>query len=219
MDEASSSASSSEARHKRRLEGSARGPLAGARAVLAAAQRSAASTAPKPKRGSCEARLTALFGSIAPEAPPSRVAAGRSGAASHAARVDDVFGSLSHELRRASPPPSKPPPGARPPRGRRPPPPKPGFDVVELGGVRSAGAERAAAFNFLDELRARREAEAAAAAGDDGGGAAADAAPPRRPTFKKRRRPADGAGAAKRLRPAVALSHLADGGDGESPPP
>jgi len=206
------------------------------RTVIAAAQNAAEDAArkvrPAARAASCEARLAKAFASIAPETAPSRVASGRSGAVSHAARLDDVFGSLNTVLRAPSPPPV--PPAAapvepapsdqsaerRPTKRRlsRPPPPKPGFEVVELGGVTSSGAERAAAFNFLRGLRAKREGRDADGADDnsaDCDDADADAdAPPRRPTFKKRRRPAGpGAGDASkrgRPRPTVSLAHLAD---------
>ena len=95
-----------EDRYKARLQGAARGPMAGAKAVLDAAHKAAQSTsgshAPKAaKKGSCEARLTSLFSSIAPEVappPPSRIASGPSGAETHEKRLADVFGSLMHTL-------------------------------------------------------------------------------------------------------------------------
>lgn len=203
------------------------------RTVIAAAQNAAEDAArkvrPAARAASCEARLAKAFASIAPETAPTRVASGRSGAVSHAARLDDVFGGLNAVLRAPSPPPVPPAAAAtvepapsdrsaerRPTKRRlsRPPPPKPGFEVVELGGVTSSGAERAAAFNFLHGLRAKREGRDADGADDDSADCDdADAdAPPRRPTFKKRRRPA-GPGAcdaSKRPRPTVSLAHLAD---------
>ena len=193
----------------------ARGPMAGSRLLLDATKASAASTAPKKaaKPSACEARLQTLFTSIAPEEapPPSRIEAGRSGEASHAARLDDVFGSLNHNLRAPSPPPAP----ARAPAARRPrkkargaPPPKKGYTLYELGDKVDAGTERAAALSFLDDLRRRKRGDAAE---ED------EPTAPSKPTFKKRRRPAGGAAAPaaaaepKRTRPAgVALAHLAD---------
>ena len=192
----------------------ARGPMAGSRLLLDATKASAASTAPKKaaKPSACEARLESLFTSIAPEAPPpSRIEAGRSGEASHAARLDDVFGSLNHNLRAPSPPPAP----ARAPAARRPrkkargaPPPKKGYTLYELGDKVDAGTERAAALSFLDDLRRRKRGDAAE---ED------EPTAPSKPTFKKRRRPAGGAetpaaaAEPKRTRPAgVALAHLAD---------
>ena len=195
----------------------ARGPMAASRLLLDATKASAASTAPKKaaKPSACEARLESLFTSIAPEAPPpSRIEAGRSGEASHAARLDDVFGSLNHNLRAPSPPPAP----ARAPAARRPrkkargaPPPKKGYTLYELSDPKNkvdAGTERAAALSFLDDLRRRKRGDAAE---ED------EPTAPSKPTFKKRRRPAGGAAAPaaaaepKRTRPAgVALAHLAD---------
>ena len=190
------------------------GPMAASRLLLDATKKSAASAAPKKEKPSaCEARLQMLFTSIAPEAPPpSRIEAGRSGEASHAARLDDVFGSLNHNLRAPSPPPAP----ARAPAARRPrkrargaPPPKQGYTLYELGDKVDAGTERAAALSFLDDLRRRKRGAAAEEQGE--------ATVPSKPTFKKRRRPAGGAAAPaaaaepKRTRPAgVALAHLAD---------
>ena len=195
----------------------ARGPMAASRLLLDATKASAASTAPKKAKASaCEARLESLFTSIAPEAPPpSRIEAGRSGEASHAARLDDVFGSLNHNLRAPSPPPAP----ARAPAARRlrkkargargAPPPKQGYTLYELGDKVDAGTERAAALSFLDDLRRRKRGDAAVE--ED------EATVPSKPTFKKRRRPAGGGAAPaaaaepKRTRPAgVALAHLAD---------
>ena len=191
-----------------------RGPMAASRLLLDATKASAASTAPKKAKASaCEARLQSLFTSIAPEEapPPSRIEAGRSGEASHAARLDDVFGSLNHNLRAPSPPPAP----ARAPAARRPrkkargaPPPKQGYTLYELGDKVDAGTERAAALSFLDDLRRRKRGDAAE---ED------EPTAPSKPTFKKRRRPAGGGAALaaaaepKRTRPAgVALAHLAD---------
>ena len=193
----------------------ARGPMAASRLLLDATKASAASTAPKKaaKPSACEARLESLFTSIAPEAPPpSRIEAGRSGEASHAARLDDVFGSLNHNLRAPSPPPAP----ARAPATRRPrkkargaPPPKQGYTLYELGDKVDAGTERAAALSFLDDLRRRKRGDAAVEEDEP--------TAPSKPTFKKRRRPAGGGAAPaaaaepKRTRPAgVALAHLAD---------
>jgi len=193
----------------------ARGPMAASRLLLDATKASAASTAPKKaaKPSACEARLESLFTSIAPEAPPpSRIEAGRSGEASHAARLDDVFGSLNHNLRAPSPPPAP----ARAPAARRPrkrargaPPPKQGYTLYELGDKVDAGTERAAALSFLDDLRRRKRGDAAVEEDEP--------TAPSKPTFKKRRRPAGGGAAPaaaaepKRTRPAgVALAHLAD---------
>ena len=51
------------------------------------------------KKEKCDARLSKLFADIAPEdASSSRISSGKSGAESHAQRLDDVFGSLNHTL-------------------------------------------------------------------------------------------------------------------------
>ena len=175
------------------------------------------------KAGKCDARLTKLFADIAPEDAPSRISGGKSGAQSHAQRLDDVFGSLNHTLSGAAAP--APPtlaalealaPAPAAPSSRRPakkprrkansprrPPPKAGYTIETLGRPASAAAERGAAMDFLRELRERK-----------GGGAPvdeeeADAAP----RFRKRPRRAGGASAPKRAA-AVSLSHLDDMDDG-----
>ena len=173
------------------------------------------------KAGKCDARLTKLFADIAPDA--SRISSGKSGAESHAQRLDDVFGSLNHTLSGAAPP--APPtlaaleaPAAAPAPSRRPakkprrkassprrPPPKPGYTIETLGRPSSAAAERGAAMSFLRELRERKGGgEKPADDADD-----ADDAAPR---FRKRPRRAGGAAQPKAA--AVSLSHLDDMDDG-----
>ena len=172
------------------------------------------------KAGKCDARLTKLFADIAPDA--SRISSGKSGAESHAQRLDDVFGSLNHTLSGAAPP--APPtlaaleaPAAAPAPSRRPakkprrkassprrPPPKPGYTIETLGRPSSAAAERGAAMSFLRELRERKGGGEAPADADD-----ANDAPPR---FRKRPRRAGGVPPPKQA--AVSLSHLDDMDDG-----
>ena len=177
------------------------------------------------KAGKCDARLTKLFADIAPDA--SRISSGKSGAESHAQRLDDVFGSLNHTLSgSAAPPPptlaalEAPAPAPAAPSSRRPakkprrkgnnaprrPPPKAGYTIETLGRPSSAAAERGAAMSFLRELRERK----------GGGGEAladADDANDAAPRFRKRPRRAGGASAPKRDA-AVSLSHLDDMDDG-----
>ena len=167
------------------------------------------------KSGKCDARLSKLFADIAPENEQSRISSGKSGAESHAQRLDDVFGSLNHTLSGAAAPApptlaaleapiSAPAASSRRPAKKprrkanspRRPPPKPGYTIETLGRPSSAAAERGAAMDFLRELRERK-----------GGGAPvdeeeADAAP----RFRKRPRRA-GAAAPKRDA-AVSLAHL-----------
>ena len=174
------------------------------------------------KAGKCDARLTKLFADIAPDA--SRISGGKSGADSHAQRLDDVFGSLNHTLSGAAAPP--PPtlaaleapapapaaPSRRPakkPRRKgnappRRPPPKAGYTIETLGRPSSAAAERGAAMSFLRELRERKGGGEKPADADD-----ADDAAPR---FRKRPRRAGGAAPPKVA--AVSLSHLDDMDDG-----
>ena len=172
------------------------------------------------KAGKCDARLTKLFADIAPEA--SSISSGKSGADSHAKRLDDVFGSLNHTLSGAAAPPpptlaalEAPAPAPAAPSSRRPakkprrkgnaprrPPPKAGYTIETLGRPSSAAAERGAAMSFLRELRERKGGgETTPADADD-----ADDAAPR---FRKRPRRAGGASAPKRDA-AVSLSHLDD---------
>ena len=168
-------------------------------------------------KAKCDARLTKLFADIAPEdASSSRISSGKSGAESHAQRLDDVFGSLNHTLSGAAAPPPptlaslEAPPAPAAPSSRRPakkprrkgnaprrPPPKAGYTIETLGRPSSAAAERGAAMSFLRELRERKGGGAAPAENDD----AEDAAP----RFRKRPRRAGGA-APKAA--AVSLSHL-----------
>ena len=168
------------------------------------------------KAGKCDARLTKLFADIAPEdASSSRISSGKSGAQSHAKRLDDVFGSLNHTLSGAAPPASPtlaaleapaPAPAAasrRPskkPRRKanspRRPPPKPGYTIETLGRPSSAAAERGAAMSFLRELRERK----------GGGEAPAETETDAAPRFRKRPRRAGGA--APPTRAAVSLAHL-----------
>ena len=166
------------------------------------------------KAGKCDARLTKLFADIAPEASSSRISGGRSGAESHAKRLDDVFGSLNHTLSGApapapptlaslEAPPAPAAPSRRPakkPRRKasspRRPPPKPGYTIETLGRPSSAAAERGAAMSFLRELRERK-----------GGGAPVDEEETdAAPRFRKRPRRAGGAAQPKRA--AVSLAHL-----------
>ena len=173
------------------------------------------------KAGKCDARLTKLFADIAPDA--SRISSGKSGAESHAKRLDDVFGSLNHTLSGAAAPPPPtlasleapaPAPAAasrRPskkPRRKanapRRPPPKPGYTIETLGRPSSAAAERGAAMSFLRELRERKGGGGEAPADED-----ADAAP----RFRKRPRRAGGAAQPTRAT-TVSLSHLDDMDDG-----
>ena len=169
------------------------------------------------KAGKCDARLTKLFADIAPEA--SSISAGRSGAESHAQRLDDVFGSLNHTLSGAAAPapptlasleapaapaaPSSRRPAKKPRRkanSPRRPPPKPGYTIETLGRPSSAAAERGAAMSFLRELRERK----------GGGGekpADADETDDAAPRFRKRPRRAGGAAPPTRAA-AVSLSHL-----------
>ena len=176
------------------------------------------------KAGKCDARLTKLFADIAPEdASSSRISGGRSGAESHAKRLDDVFGSLNHTLSGAATPapptlaaleapaPAPAAPSRRPakkPRRKgnapRRPPPKPGYTIETLGRPSSAAAERGAAMSFLRELRERKGGGGEAPADDE-----SDAAP----RFRKRPRRTGGASAPKRDA-AVSLSHLDDMDDG-----
>ncbi len=172
------------------------------------------------KAGKCDARLTKLFADIAPEA--SSISAGRSGAESHAQRLDDVFGSLNHTLSGAAAPapptlasleapaapaaPSSRRPAKKPRRkasSPRRPPPKPGYTIETLGRPSSAAAERGAAMDFLRELRERK----------GGGEAPADEETDAAPRFRKRPRRAGGAAPPKRDA-AVSLSHLDDMDDG-----
>ena len=174
------------------------------------------------KAGKCDARLTKLFADIAPDA--SRISGGKSGAESHAQRLDDVFGSLNHTLSGAAAPPpptlaalEAPAPVPAAPSSRRPakkprrkgnnaprrPPPKPGYTIETLGRPASAAAERGAAMDFLRELRERKGGGEKPADADD-----ADAAP----RFRKRPRRAGGAAPPKAA--AVSLSHLDDMDDG-----
>ena len=173
------------------------------------------------KAGKCDARLTKLFADIVPEA--SSISSGRSGAESHAKRLDDVFGSLNHTLSGAAAPapptlasleapaapaaPSSRRPAKKPRRkGNAPrrPPPKAGYTIETLGRPSSAAAERGAAMSFLRELRERKGGGEKPADADD-----ADAAP----RFRKRPRRAGGAAPPKRDA-AVSLSHLDDMDDG-----
>ena len=167
------------------------------------------------KAGKCDARLTKLFADIAPEA--SSISAGRSGAESHAQRLDDVFGSLNHTLSGAAAPPPptlaslEAPAAPAAPSSRRPakkprrkgnnaprrPPPKAGYTIETLGRPSSAAAERGAAMSFLRELRERKGGGEKPADADD-----ADAAP----RFRKRPRRAGAAAPPKAA--AVSLSHL-----------
>ena len=171
----------------------------------------------------CDARLTKLFADIAPDAASSsRISSGKSGAESHAQRLDDVFGSLNHTLSGAAAPapptlaaleapaPAPAAPSRRPskkPRRKasspRRPPPKPGYTIETLGRPASAAAERGAAMDFLRELRERKGGGEKPADADD-----ADAAP----RFRKRPRRAGGAAPPKAA--AVSLSHLDDMDDG-----
>ena len=167
-------------------------------------------------KAKCDARLTKLFADIAPEdASSSRISSGKSGAESHAQRLDDVFGSLNHTLSGAAPPapptlasleaptPAPAAPSRRPakkPRRKasspRRPPPKPGYTIETLGRPSSAAAERGAAMSFLRELRERK-----------GGGAPVDEEETdAAPRFRKRPRRAGGAAQPKRA--AVSLAHL-----------
>ena len=176
------------------------------------------------KAGKCDARLTKLFADIAPEDAPSRISAGKSGAQSHAQRLDDVFGSLNHTLSGADAPPPptlaalEAPAAPAAPSSRRPakkprrkansprrPPPKAGYTIETLGRPSSAAAERGAAMSFLRELRERRGGGETPAEDDD-----ADDAGPR---FRKRPRRAGGTAPPKRDA-AVSLSHLDDMDDG-----
>ena len=179
-------------------------------------------------KGKCDARLTKLFADIAPEdASSSRISSGKSGAESHAQRLDDVFGSLNHTLSGAAaqaapslaaleasaPAPAPPAPSSRRPakkprrKGNAPrrPPPKAGYTIETLGRPSSAAAERGAAMSFLRELRERRGGGETPAEDDD-----ADDAGPR---FRKRPRRAGGTAPPKRDA-AVSLSHLDDMDDG-----
>jgi hypothetical protein len=175
-------------------------------------------------KAKCDARLTKLFADIAPEdASSSRISSGKSGAESHAKRLDDVFGSLNHTLSGAPAPPpptlaSLEAPAAPAAPSRRPakkprrnaknsprrPPPKPGYTIETLGRPSSAAAERGAAMSFLRELRERKGGGEAPADADDANDAA--------PRFRKRPRRAGGAAAPKAA--AVSLSHLDDMDDG-----
>ena len=175
------------------------------------------------KSGKCDARLSKLFADIAPENEQSRISSGKSGAESHAQRLDDVFGSLNHTLSGASTPapptlaaleapapapaaaarrPSKKP--RRKANAPRRPPPKAGYTIETLGRPSSAAAERGAAMSFLRELRERKGGGEKPAENDDD----ADAAP----RFRKRPRRAGGAAPPKAA--AVSLSHLDDMDDG-----
>ena len=175
------------------------------------------------KNAKCDARLTKLFADIAPEdASSSRISSGKSGAESHAQRLDDVFGSLNHTLSGATAPPpptlaalEAPAPApaaasrrpAKKPRRKgnapRRPPPKPGYTIETLGRPSSAAAERGAAMSFLRELRERKGGGGEAPADED-----ADAAP------RFRKRPRRAGGAARPKQAAVSLSHLDDMDDG-----
>ena len=176
------------------------------------------------KGAKCDKRLSKLFADIAPEdASSSRISSGKSGAESHAQRLDDVFGSLNHTLSGAAAPPPPtlasleapaPAPAAasrRPskkPRRKanspRRPPPKPGYTIETLGRPSSAAAERGAAMSFLRELRERK----------GGGEKPADDIPDdAAPRFRKRPRRTGGAAPPKRDA-AVSLSHLDDMDDG-----
>ena len=177
------------------------------------------------KAGKCDTRLTKLFADIAPENEQSRISSGKSGAESHAQRLDDVFGSLNHTLSGAAAPPpptlaalEAPAPAPAAPSSRRPakkprrkassprrPPPKPGYTIETLGRPSSAAAERGAAMSFLRELRERK-----------GGGEKppdADEETDAAPRFRKRPRRAGGAAQPTRAT-TVSLSHLDDMDDG-----
>ena len=176
------------------------------------------------KAGKCDARLTKLFADIAPEPSSSRISFGKSGAQSHAKRLDDVFGSLNHTLSGAAAPApptlaalEAPAPAPAAPSSRRPakkargkanaprrPPPKAGYTIETLGRPSSAAAERGAAMSFLRELRERKGGGEKPADADDANDAA--------PRFRKRPRRAGGAAQPKRA--AVSLSHLDDMDDG-----
>ena len=177
------------------------------------------------KGAKCDARLSKLFADIAPEdASSSRISSGKSGAESHAQRLDDVFGSLNHTLSGAAAPApptlaalEAPAPAPAAPSSRRPakkprrqansprrPPPKAGYTIETLGRPSSAAAERGAAMSFLRELRERKGGGEKPADADD-----ADDAAPR---FRKRPRRAGGAAPPKQA--AVSLSHLDDMDDG-----
>ena len=172
------------------------------------------------KVGKCDARLTKLFNDIAPD--DTVIKAGKSGAETHAQRLDDVFGALNHTLSGAVAPP--PPsldalempapapvaPSRRPPKAPRRkansprrkasrPPPKPGFKVEALGQPASAAAERGAAMDFLRELQVRR---------GGGEGPVDDDADDAAPRFRKR--PRREGGAAQPKQAAVMLTHLDD---------
>ena len=180
------------------------------------------------KGAKCDKRLSKLFADIAPEdASSSRISSGKSGAESHAQRLDDVFGSLNHTLSgaaaqaapslaaleasapaaRPSAAPPRPPRPAKKPRRKanapRRPPPKPGYTIETLGRPSSAAAERGAAMSFLRELRERK----------GGGETPAEDETDAAPRFRKRPRRAGGASAPKRDA-AVSLSHLDDMDDG-----
>ena len=75
---------------------------------------------------------------------------------------------------------------------------------MSLGGAVSAATERAAALDFLNDLRKTRKAETGETVDDDEA-----PPPPRRPKFKKRHRP-QATGERPPKRAAVALSHLAE---------
>ena len=181
-------------------------------------------------KAKCDARLTKLFADIAPEdASSSRISSGKSGAESHAQRLDDVFGSLNHTLSgsaaqaapslaaleasapaaRPSAAPPRPPRPAKKPRRKanspRRPPPKPGYTIETLGRPSSAAAERGAAMSFLRELRERKGGGKTPADADDANDAA--------PRFRKRPRRAGTAAAPPKLG-TVSLSHLDDMDDG-----
>ena len=171
------------------------------------------------KGAKCDKRLSKLFADIAPEdASSSRISSGKSGAESHAQRLDDVFGSLNHTLSGAAAPPpptlaalEAPAPEPAAPSSRRPakkprrkgnaprrPPPKAGYTIETLGRPSSAAAERGAAMSFLRELRERK----------GGGEAPADDIPDdAAPRFRKRPRRTGGAAPPKRDA-AVSLAHL-----------
>ena len=175
------------------------------------------------KSGKCDARLSKLFADIAPENEQSRISSGKSGAESHAQRLDDVFGSLNHTLSGAAAPApptlaaleapiSAPAASSRRPAKKprrkanspRRPPPKPGYTIETLGRPSSAAAERGAAMSFLRELRERK----------GGGEKPADDIPDdAAPRFRKRPRRTGGAAPPKRDA-AVSLSHLDDMDDG-----